>query len=215
MKQKREYKPYQGKRPIRGLKRWLIALLALILAGILAFAALLGIVLAGGHDEIHGDPTVMIILGCQLREDGPSILLQDRLDEALEYLDDHPDMTVVVSGGQGPNEPTTEARGMSDYLLAHGIPEEQILLEDQSHNTSQNLAYSMRVLEEAGVDWEGRVLVVSNGFHLARVRMLANRHGLGQVSTLAAPSSDFGSRIQMYIREPQALVKSFLFDRQE
>ena len=72
-----------------------------------------------------------------------------------------------------------------------------------------------RVLEEAGVDWEGRVLVVSNGFHLARVRMLANRHGLGQVSTLAAPSSDFGSRIQMYIREPQALVKSFLFDRQE
>ena len=214
MRYQKEYRPYQGKRPWSWGKKLLTALLALILTGILAFGALLGIVLAGGHDEIHGDPTVMIILGCQLREDGPSILLQDRLDEALDYLDNHPDMTVVVSGGQGPNEPTTEARGMADYLLAHGIPEEQILLEDQSHNTSQNLAYSMRVLEEAGVDWEGRVLVVSDGFHLARVRMLASRHGLGQVSTLAAPSSDFGSRIQMYIREPQALVKSFLFDTQ-
>ena len=214
MRYQKEYRPYQGKRPWSWGKKLLTALLALILTGILAFGALLGIVLAGGHDEIHGDPTVMIILGCQLREDGPSILLQDRLDEALDYLDNHPDMTVVVSGGQGPNEPTTEARGMADYLLAHGIPEEQILLEDQSHNTSQNLAYSMRVLEEGGVDWEGRVLVVSNGVHLARVRMLASRHGLGQVSTLAAPSSDFGSRIQMYFREPQALVKSFLFDTQ-
>lgn len=214
MKEKKEYKSYQGKRPMSRGKKLLTALLALILTGVLAFCILLGVVLAGGHDEIHGDPTVMIILGCQLREDGPSVLLQDRLEEALDYLADHPDMTVVVSGGQGPGEPTTEARGMADYLIVHGVPEDQILLEDQSRNTSQNLAYSKQLLEESKVDWEGRVLVVSNGFHLSRIRLLARRQGLGEVSTLAAPTSDFAARVEMYIREPQALVKSFLFDTQ-
>ena len=212
MKQKREYRPYQGRRPMAGWKKWLIALLALMAAGVLAFAALLGVVLAGSHDEVHGEPAVVLILGCQLREDGPSILLKDRLDEALDYWEDHPEVTVVVSGGQGPNEPTSEAEAMADYLVEHGFPEGQILLEDESHNTSQNLMYTRELLEESGLDWQGNLLVVSNGFHLARVRMLAQRYGLGEISTLAAPSSHVPSRLMMYIREPLALVKSFLFD---
>ena len=214
MKQKREYKPYQGKRPIRGLKRWLIALLALILAGILAFAALLGIVLAGGHDEIHGDPTVMIILGCQLREDGPSILLQDRLDEALEYLDDHPDMTVVACGGQGADEPESEARAIADYLTENGVSKRNILLDEDSHNTHQNLENAAKLLSEEDLDpAQTQVVVVSNGFHLTRARILAQRCGFEEVSTLAAPESHLPSRLKMYLREPLALVKSFVADR--
>ena len=212
MKQKREYKPYQGRRPMAGWKKWLIALLALIAAGVLAFAALLGVVLAGSHTDLYGEPSIMIILGCQVRADGPSVLLQDRLDTALDYLEDHPDMTVVASGGQGPDEHISEAEAMADYLVEHGFPEGQILLEDESHNTSQNLMYTRELLEESGLDWQGNLLVVSNGFHLARVRMLAQRYGLGEISTLAAPSSHVPSRLMMYIREPLALVKSFLFD---
>ena len=212
MKQKREYKPYQGRRPMAGWKKWLIALLALVAAGVLAFAALLGVVLAGSHTDLRGAPSVMVILGCQVRADGPSVLLQDRLDTALDYLEDHPDMTVIASGGQGPDEHISEAEAMADYLVEHGFPEGQILLEDESHNTSQNLMYTRELLEESGLDWQGNLLVVSNGFHLARVRMLAQRYGLGEISTLAAPSSHVPSRLMMYIREPLALVKSFLFD---
>ena len=200
---------YKGK----GIRGWWKALLALVLAGVLAFAVLLGAVLAGAHDRIEGDPQVMIVLGCQVRDNGPSVLLQDRLDEALDYWTDHPDLTVVVSGGQGSNEPTTEARAMADYLMDAGVPEEQILLEDQSHNTMQNLSYSKQLLDQLEVDQSDGVIVVSNGFHLTRARMLAERAGFDPVSTLAAPSSHTLSRIQMYIREPLALVKSFLLDR--
>ena len=212
MRQKKEYRPYQGRRPMAGWKKSLIALLALVAAGVLAFAALLGVVLAGSHTDLHGGPSIMIILGCQVRADGPSVLLQDRLDTALDYLEDHPDMTVVASGGQGPDEHISEAEAMAAYLVEHGFPEGQILLEDESHNTSQNLMYTRELLEESGLDWQGNLLVVSNGFHLARVRMLAQRYGLGEISTLAAPSSHVPSRLMMYIREPLALVKSFLFD---
>lgn len=214
MRRKREYRPYQGKRPMAGWRKWLIALLALVLAGAVAFAALLGVVLAGGHDQLRGDPQVMIILGCQVREDGPSVLLQDRLDKALDYWEDHPDLTVVVSGGQGPNEPETEARCMADYLIDHGVPQGQILLEDRSRNTVQNLRYSLELLASEGYDTTQDVVVVSNGFHLARVRMLWGRvwGGTYHLSTLAAPSSHAGARLSMYLREPLALVKSFLFD---
>lgn len=194
-------------------KLWFRVLLAVLIAGVLAFGGLLGAVLWGSYDHVQGDPQIMVILGCQVKPWGPSVLLQDRLDKALSYLEDHPDLTVVVSGGQGPDEHISEAQCMYDYLTAHGVDGEQILLEDQSHNTVQNLRYTVDLLAEAGYDTTADMVVVSNGFHLTRARMLAQRAGFDQVSTLAAPTSHLPSRLQMYIREPLALVKSFLLDR--
>lgn len=208
-RQKIEVPSYKG----RQYQRWIRVLLVLVAAGVLCFAALFGAVIYGSYDHIQGEPQVMVILGCQVKNDGPSQLLRDRLDEALSYLDDHPDLTVVVSGGQGPDEPSTEARAMADYLVEEGVEEDQILLEDQSHNTVQNFRYTAQLLEERGYDLENtQVLVVSNGFHLTRARILAERTGFEEVSTLAAPSSHLPSRLKMYIREPLALAKSFLFD---
>lgn len=208
-RQKIEVPSYKGRR----YQRWIRVLLVLVAAGVLCFAALFGAVIYGSYDHIQGEPQVMVILGCQVKNNGPSQLLRDRLDEALNYLDDHPDLTVVVSGGQGPDEPSTEARAMADYLMEEGVEEDQILLEDQSHNTVQNFRYTAQLLEEQGYDLENtQVLVVSNGFHLTRARMLAERTGFEEVSTLAAPSSHLPSRLKMYIREPLALAKSFLFD---
>lgn len=186
---------------------------ALCLLGVLVFGALLGQVLSGARDDINGDPQVMIILGCKLENWGPSWMLQDRLDKALDYLRDHPDITVVVSGGQGDNEPDTEAQGMADYLTEHGFDRENIILETMSHNTWQNLSYSAKHLEEAGYDIKDGAIIVSNGFHLTRAKMLAGRVGFENVSVLAAPSSHTPSRLKMYIREPIALVKSFVLDR--
>ena len=206
---RRAYQSYTGRRP----RIWLRVLIALVLAGAVAFSALLGVVLWGGRDQIQGDPQVMIVLGCKVEEQGPSVLLRDRLEEALDYWEEHPGLTIVVSGGQGPNEPTTEARAMADYLIDAGVPEEQLLLEDQSHNTDQNLRYTMALLEEEDLEPGEGVVIVSNGFHLARARLLAERAGFEQVSTLAAPSSHLPSLLYMYIREPMALVKSFLLDR--
>lgn len=209
---KRKTKVYRGK-PRHRLRN---AILTLLLVGVVCFSGLLALVLEGSRDHrTGGDPQIMIVLGCQVKPWGPSILLQDRLNEALDYLETHPDMTVVVSGGQGPDEPMTEAQAMCEYLVENGFPAGQILLEDESHSTVQNLQFTMRLLAEEGYDVTEEMLVVSNGFHLTRVRMLWERvcGTDANLSTLAAPSTHMPSRLKMYVREPLALVKSFVFDR--
>ena len=98
---------------------------------------------------------------------------------------------------------------MADYLIANGVDGQKVLLETASHNTAQNFAYSKKQMDEAQIDYSDGILVVSNGFHLT----LAQRAGFEEVYTLAAPTSHLPSRLHMYIREPLALVKSFVFDR--
>ena len=169
-----EVASYKGRR--RPL--WLQILLGLILAGALAFAVLLGVVLSGAHASVSGDPQVMIVLGCQVKPWGPSVLLQDRLDTALAYLQDHPDMTVVACGGQGADEPESEAQAIADYLTENGVSKRNIFLDEDSHNTHQNLENAAKLLSEENMDpAQTQVVVVSNGFHLTRARMLAQRCG--------------------------------------
>lgn len=207
----KNYRNYHGRSSGTGLKKLLYAILAIILVGVVCFGVSLGIVLGGSRDDVDGTPDYMIILGCQVMPWGPSITLQDRLNEALLWLEDHPDTTVVVSGGKGTDEVLSEAQAMANYLVDRGFPEEQILLEDRATNTKENLIYSMELLKlEPGED----VIVVSNGFHLARTRMLWSRLGGDRedLSTLAAPMSHRPSILKQHLREPLALIKSFLLD---
>lgn len=190
-----------------------VALLTLI--GVLIYSVLLCVVLHGARDRVTQPNRTMIVLGCQVYPWGPSVLLQDRLDTALEYLENNSDLTVIVSGGQGPDEHTSEAQVMADYLEDKGIAPERILLEDRSHNTWQNLFNTARLMQEHGLPADQGVILVSSGFHLTRARMLWERI-TGQaenLDSLSAPSSHAPSRLWMHIREPLALVKSFFFDR--
>ncbi len=194
---------------------WLKALIALIVAGALLFAVSGLCVMSGAQTRIEDEPEIMVILGCQVMPWGPSLLLQDRLDTALAYLEDHPEMTVVVSGGKGDDEHQSEAQAMHDYLVERGADSGQIILEDQSSNTHENLIFTSELLREMGYDTTREFVVVSNGFHLTRIGMLWERvFGTQEnLNTLAAPSSHIPSRLKMYVREPLALIKSFVFDR--
>lgn len=103
---------------------------------------------------------------------------------------------------------------MADYLRSHDF-EGELLLEETSHNTWQNVSYTLDLLSEKGYDVTGDVMLVSNGFHLARAEMLWDRAGgsADGISALAAPMSHKPSAVYMFFREPIAMVKSFVFDR--
>lgn len=193
-------------------KKLLLLILISICSALGLFCFSLGLVLSGSRDTIQDSPEIMIILGCQVMEWGPSQSLADRLDRALLYLETSPNMTIIVSGGQGDNEPTTEAYAMAQYLINNGVDKSQIYEEGNSRNTHQNLSYSLTYIEEQGLT--GEILIVSSAFHLFRSKLLWSRVG-GDPDTLslaAAPVTDSPSFVQSHVREPLALVKSFLFD---
>lgn len=194
-------------------KKPLRILVAAILCGLFVFSCLLGLVLRGEKTQIEGQPDVLIILGCRVMNWGPSMLLQDRLDAALTYLTDHPETIAILSGGQGPNEPTSEAQAMASFLQDNGIEPNRLFLEDKSSTTWENFTFSYALIQAHEIPTENGILIVSNGFHLTRARMLALRAGFDRVSTLCANTSHLSSRFTMHIREPLALLKSFLFDQ--
>ncbi len=191
----------------------LISLCILLVIGFSFFLFLFGFVLYHSHDNIQGEPEIMIILGCQVLETGPSQTLIDRLEKGLSYLDEFPNMEVIVSGGQGSNEPCTEAEAMYEYLVERGVNSSQIYQEGKSNNTHENLTYSIQYIEELGLS--GDVIIVSSGFHLGRAKILWERVGgkVDSLSVLAAPVTHVPSRIHSHFRESLAVVKSFLFDQ--
>ncbi|MCI8698813.1 MAG: YdcF family protein [Oscillospiraceae bacterium] len=219
------YKSYRGNSPQRKKRHLLTALLILLGLGLVLFGTLEIVIATHSRDRLMEDPQpeVMVIFGCQMRKDGPSILLKDRLDTALTYWEEHPDIKIVVTGGKGDDEHVSEAQGMYDYLTAHGVDGESIYMEDKSRNTWQNINNTFALMEREGWSLTDDVLLVSSGFHLARIEMLWDRVRTGtlrdevyndqHISTLAAPVSHKPSAVQMFFREPLALVKSFLFDR--
>lgn len=127
----------------------------------------------------------IIVLGAQVREDGPSVVLKYRLDAAADYLNENPDTICIVSGGQGVNEPFSEAEGMEKYLLDKGIDEHRIILEDKSTSTVENIQNSKMLMEEP---YNG-VGIVTNNFHVFRAVHIAKAQGLEEVCGIAADSN--------------------------
>ena len=165
----------------RGKKhRLLRGLLALIAAGVLCFLGLVGFVVIrenGVEKEaagLAGDYDAIVILGAQVLPDGnPNTQLQWRLDKALEIYRSHPQM-IVGCGAKGTDEPVTEAEAMRTYLVANGVPEDQVLMDDTSFNTRQNLANAKKLLP----DGTKNVLIVTSDYHLPRALALASDTGL-------------------------------------
>ncbi len=147
----------------------------------------------------------LIVLGAQVKEDGPSVVLRYRLDAAAEYLQENPETQVIVTGAQGPNEPFTEAEGMRDYLVAAGIDGSRIILEPRAFNTQQNIAYSMALMDSP----ESSAGIVTNNFHVYRGVALAKKQGLKNVYGVSAWSNP-AYLPNNILREYFGIAKDFL-----
>ena len=151
----------------------------------------------------------MVILGSQVIGTPaiPSPTLADRLDVAVQYLNQNPETKVVVCGGQGEDESATEASVMAKYLIDKGIEANRVYQEDKSRRTAEQFIFANRVLP---LD---KTVVVTNDFHILRSIMLAKRSGVHDVSGLSAPLAfNNGDKYVALIREPLALANSWLFD---
>lgn len=179
-----------------------------VLLGVLFY---LGVVAMVCYREQHVAPMedydAIIVLGAQVKPDGePSLQLQWRIDAAVEAWGKH-NCIIVTCGAQGADEPAPEAHVMRDALIRQGVPEEYILVEDQSFNTRQNIAHAVTLLEGTEAS---RVLIVTSDYHLPRAMAMAEDAGL-EASGMGSPTK-LGMRywVKNHGREALAWIKYWM-----
>ena len=201
---------------ISGTLKALILAVFLVCLSVFVFAEIkIG---SGFQSKTEPGLDYLIVLGAQVKESGPSVVLQYRLDAACEYLNDNPETVCILSGGQGFNEPWPEAEGMRDYLTARGIPESRIVLEKESLNTKQNIEYSLKLKQDPGDPSESgllldpeidRIGIVTNNFHVFRGVSIAKKAGIVNVYGIPAYSRPLYLPNNM-LREFFGVIKDFL-----
>lgn len=157
----------------------------------------------------------IIVLGAGLYNGNQvSLTLKDRLDAAILCFNAQNNKGfIVVSGGQGSDEKVSEAEVMKDYLIKNGVSENNIISEDKSRTTSQNLDFSKQKIEEnsgKSIDMN-KIKIVTTDFHAFRASMLAKKKGYKEFSVFTSKTINY-MVLGFYFREPLAIIKSVVFD---
>ena len=161
-----------------------LALVCVILGVIFYLGVVAMVVYRQNNLPPVGEYDAMIVLGAQVKPSGePSLQLQWRIDAAAKAWKERQSL-IVVCGAQGGGEPATEASVMRSELIKQGVAAEDILMDEESFNTRQNIANAVKLLEGHNVD---HVLVVTSDYHLARAMAIAEDAGL-DASGVGAPT---------------------------
>jgi len=151
----------------------------LAIASLALIAGYLPVITAGLHDNLHA-ADLAVVPGSKVNPDGrPSLMLQARLDHAIDLYRHNYFKLVLVSGGRS-REGYDEADVMRDYLITHGVPRDVILEDHDGYTTwmtAKNTAHLM-----AGRHLKS-VLVISQYFHMARCRLAFEKFGVAPVYT--------------------------------
>ena len=159
-----------------------------VYAECMLFGAIFADLLAAIHVPSY-DKDYIIILGCRVAKNGePMPILQKRIDRAIAFYDEQVSRTgkapvFIPSGGKGSDEPLSEAECMRNYLISKGFTDEQIILEDESRNTLENMRFSFKKIPA-----EAKCAFSTSGYHVFRSGIAANRAQKFKAEGVGAPS---------------------------
>lgn len=138
----------------------------------------------------------VVVLGAGLIGDQVTPLLASRIDKGIAIYQKQPGCKLIMSGGQGPDEIIAEGQAMANYALEKGVPAEDILIENQSTNTEENLKFSFALMKSGS-----RFALVTNYYHVFRAQLLARK--------LKIKCIGYGARTKFYF-SLNAFIREFV-----
>ena len=156
---------------------------------------------------------VIVVLGAAQYAGKPSPVLRARLDHALDLWDRHLASLLILTGGTGAGDTTSEAAVGRNYARKHGVPDSAILVENEGRTTSESMRAVAGMLEVRGLQ---TALLVSDPFHMWRLRILARRFGFTPYTspTQTSPiSPNREERWKYNFSESLKAPLAFLFER--
>jgi uncharacterized SAM-binding protein YcdF (DUF218 family) len=155
----------------------------------------------------------IVVLGAAQYAGKPSPVLRARLDHALELWNRHLASLLILTGGTGVGDTTSEAAVGRTYARKHGVPDTAILEENAGRTTSESMRAVAGMLEVRGLQ---SALLVSDPFHMLRLRILARRFGFTPYTspTKTSPISPNREESWKYIfSESLKAPLAFFFER--
>ena len=175
-------------------------ILVILCIGFLILGVTEGLIIHASFGDPQEDCDYILVLGCMVRPEGPSPSLQNRIDAAYRYLTEHPEVIAIVSGGQGADEPMTEARCMYEQLIAMGIEEDRVWMEEEALSTWGNLHYALELIQARTGIRPVKLGIVSSEYHMFRAGLFAREFGVEPVG-IPARSTDIPQAINHFMRE--------------
>lgn len=155
----------------------------------------------------------IVVLGAAQYAGKPSPVLRARLDHALDLWNRHLATLLILTGGTGAGDTTSEAAVGRTYARKRGVPDSAILVENEGRTTSESMRAVAGMLEVRGLQ---TALLVSDPFHMLRLRILARRFGFTPYTspTQTSPISPNSEARWKYIfSESLKAPLAFLFER--
>jgi uncharacterized SAM-binding protein YcdF (DUF218 family) len=163
----------------------------------------------GNRDEARPADAI-VVLGAAQYDGVPSPIYRARLDHAIDLFDEGVAPTLLMTGGKLPGDKTTEADAGRAYAIAHGVPEEAILVEDRGRTTLESLGTVGAMLRDRGLD---SAVFVSDRTHMLRVLRIARDQGVqafGSPTRTSPIDSSPSERLRATVHEVGALGLYFV-----
>jgi uncharacterized SAM-binding protein YcdF (DUF218 family) len=161
----------KAKHAVRIVRRMLtVAVVAVFALWVISATAVL---VWASRDEARPAQAI-VVLGAAQYAGKPSPVLRARLDHALDLWNRHLAALLILTGGTGSGDTTSEAAVGRTYARKHGVPDSAILVENEGRTTSESMRAVAGMLEVRGLQ---TALLVSDPFHMLRLRILARRFG--------------------------------------
>ena len=190
-------------------KRILKGLLAL---AFLAWVTVVGGIIAVGRRDRARPAAAIVVLGAAQYEGRPSPVLRARLDHALDLWRRDLAPRVILTGGRGVGDTTSEAAVGRRYMIDRGVPGSAIRVEDRGKTTSQSLHSVAQMMAEYD---SSSVILVSDPFHMFRLSILARRLGLEPYTspTRTSPIGNSSQQWKYVLSESVKAPLAFLMER--
>lgn len=115
----------------------------------------------------------VVVLGAGIMGKTVTPLLASRISRGIEIYHKNPGSKLIMSGGQGPGEDIPEAEAMAEYAMNAGVPKADIIIENKSRTTNENLHFSHALMKP-----DSKFCIVTSSYHVYRALVLAKRQGL-------------------------------------
>ena len=196
------------------MKKFKNYIIALLLLSVLASLIVLGInyyviFSQSGNimsvDEISavGDTMYIMVLGCGIRGEEPSDMLEDRLLQGVELYYNGASGKLLMSGDHG-RENYDEVNVMKNFALERGIPSEDVFMDHAGFSTYESMYRAKEIFKAE------KILIVTQEYHLYRAIYDARALGIEAYGVASDPRA-YSGQIYRDVREVLARNKDFLF----